>query len=227
MKNIHKGVVPFYNTGIFVFFTIAVVFVILLVNIGFSVNDAQKDVVEDAYDEVRDQLEVSGKISAVADVSTNEIMITAIPVRVSNNGIVNLNPQTAEVGFNIIKQSNLIAEHKNIYADRIVDRTFNSLRDALEEAEDKGIIDTNPIVTKQAPTKSTAFIYWVLNQNFDHFLDNEELAVVAIVYAESERPSSGDKLFIEVNVPEGFVLRIDQEVPSISTEVLNFGGKIE
>ena len=114
MKNMHKGIMPFYNTGIVVFFSIAIVFVILLVNIGFSVNDAQKDVVEDAYDEVRDQLEVSGKISAVADVSTNKIMITAIPVRVSNEGIVNLNPQTAEVGFNLIKQG-LLIKSKIIY----------------------------------------------------------------------------------------------------------------
>lgn len=227
MKNKHKGVVPFYNTGIVVFFSIAIVFVIILVNIGFSINDSQKDVVEDAYDEVRDQLEVSGKISAVADVTSNKIMLTAIPVRVTNQGVVNLNPQTAEVALNLVTQSKVIADHKNIYSDRLVDKTFNSLKDAVDEAANKGIIEVNPFVDGQKPTKSSAFVYWVLNQNFDHFVDDGELAVVAIVYAESERPSSGDQLFIEVNVPEGFVLRINQQVPSISSEVLNFGGVLE
>ena len=74
--------------------------------------------------------------------------------------------------------------------------------------------------------KTTAFVYWILNQNFDHFVDDGELAVIAVVYAESERPASGDKLFIEANIPEGFVLRIDQDIPNISNEVLNFGGTL-
>ena len=66
MRNQHRGVIPMYNIGIASFFTIAVVFVIIFVNIGFSVNDSQKNVVDDAYDEVREQLEVSGKISAAS-----------------------------------------------------------------------------------------------------------------------------------------------------------------
>ena len=63
---------PLYNTGIAAFFGIAMVFVVIFVNIGFAINDTDKAVVEDAYDEVREQLEVSGKISAVADVSSNK-----------------------------------------------------------------------------------------------------------------------------------------------------------
>lgn len=224
MKNQHKGVIPFYNTGIAVFFIVAVVFVIILTNIGLSINNSQKDVVEDAYDEVREQLEVSGKISAAADLTTNKIMVTAIPVRISKEGVVNLNPQTSEIAFNLITKSSMIADHKNVYVDSLADKTFNSIKDAVEEATSRGIIEINPFIDSQKPTKSSAFVYWVLNQNFDHFVDSDELAVITIIYAENERPSSGDKLFIEVNVPEGFVLRVDQEVPNISNEVLNFGG---
>lgn len=226
MKNQHKGVFPMFNTGIVLFFTIAIVFVFIFVNIGFSVNDSQKVVVEDAYDEVREQLEISGKISAVADVGLDKITVTAIPIRSSSGGSVNLNPQTTEIAFNLIKKSNLIADHENIYAGRLADRTFNSLKEAIEEAKNQGIIENNPFVDKQKPIKTQSFVYWVLNQNFDHFVDDEELAVIAIIYSETERPSSEDDLFIEVNVPEGFVLRIDQKMPHISNEVLNFGGII-
>lgn len=213
-----------YNTGIVLFFTIAIIFVIIFVNIGLSINNSQKDVVDDAYDEVREQLEISGKISAAADVASDEIMITGIPVRVASGGPVNLNPQTTEIAFNLIKQSILVADYENIYVEKLSDRTYSSLKDAVDEAKNQGIIETNPFFDEQKPTSTTAFVYWVLNQNFDNFVDDEELAVIAIVYSEKDRPSTGDKLFIEVNVPEGFVLRIDQEVPSISNEVLSFGG---
>ncbi len=224
MKNQHRGVFPMYNTGIAAFFVISVVFVIIFVNIGFSITDTDKAVVEDAYDEVREQLEVSGKISAAADVTSDKIMITAIPVRVSTGGLVNLNPQTTQIAYNLIQQSKLTVDYENIYADRLANRTFNSLKDAVKEAKNQGIIENDPFVDKQKPTETIAFVYWVLNQNFDHFVDDGELAVIAIIYSENDRPSTGDKLFIEVNVPEGFVLRIDQEVPNISNEALNFGG---
>lgn len=224
MINQHKGIFPMYNTGIVAFFTIAIAFVIIFVNIGLAVNNSQKDVVDDAYDEVREQLEVSGKISAAADVSTDKIMITTIPVRVSTGGSVNLNPQSAEIVYNLIKQSEIVVDYENIYAERLADRTHNTIKDAVEDAKNKGIIEHNPFTDIQKPTKTTAFVYWVLNHNFDHFVDDGELAVIAVIYAENERPSTGDTLFIEVNVPEGFVLRVDQEVPNISTEALNFGG---
>jgi archaellin len=224
MKNHHRGVFPMYNVGIASFFIIAVVFVFIFVNIGFSINDTDKAVVDDAYDEVREQLRVSGKISAVADVTSDKIMMTVMPVRVASGGVVNLNPQTTQIAYDLIQQSNLIAHYENIYADRLADRTFHSLKDAVLEAKNQGIVENNPFVDVQKPTKTIAFVYWVINQNFDHFVDDGELAVIAIIYSENDRPSTGDRLFIEVNVTEGFVLRIVEEVPSISNEVLNFGG---
>ncbi len=224
MKNRHRGVFPLYNTGIAAFFGIAIVFVIIFVNIGFAVNDTDKAVVDDAYDEVREQLQVSGKISAVTDVTSNKIKITAIPVRVTTGGVVNLNPQTTQIVYNLFQHSNLIVDYENIYADRLADRTFRSLKDAVKEAKNQGLIENDPFVDEQKPTRTIGFVYWVINQNFDHFVDDGELAIIAVIYSENDRPSTGDKLFIEVNVPEGFVLRVDEEIPDISNEVLNFGG---
>ena len=77
-------------------------------------------------------------------------------------------------------------------------------------------------VKGQAPDpKNGPYLYLM---NHESLFDDRELAVIAIVYSGTERPSSGDNLFIEVNVPEGFILRIEQQVPDISNEVLNFGG---
>ncbi len=219
-----KVLFPLYDRGIAAFVIVAAVFIIIIVNIGFSVSDTQKQAVEYAYDEVRDQLEISGKISAAADVNSGKIMVTAIPVRVSTGGTINMNPQTTQIFYNSDLEPNTIINYDNIYAGRLYDKTFNSLRDAVDEAKIKGIIDNNPFVDEQKPTSTTGFVYWVINQNFDHFIDDRELAVIVIVYAGTDRPSSGDNLFIEINVPEGFVLRIEQQVPDISNEFLNFGG---
>ncbi len=227
MKNHSRGVFPVYNTGIVAFFTIAVVFVIIFVNIGFSVNNSQKDVVEDAYDEVRVQLEVSGKISAASDVTSNKMMVTTIPVRISYGEFVNLNPESAKIAYSLMQNGETTINYENIYVDRLADRTFTSIKEAVEEAKNQGIIDNDPFVDELKPTKTSAFVYWVLNHNFDHFVDEGELAVITVVYSEEDSPSTGDKLFIEVSVPEGFVLRIDEEVPSLSNEILNFGGVIQ
>ena len=215
-----------HNTGIAVFFTIAVILVILLVNIGLSVSNTQKEVVDKALDEIDERLAIAGKISAVADVSSHKIMATATPVKTVSDGAVNVDPQIMDVSYKLVKAENYIINYDNIYVGSMRDKTYNSLRDAVEDAKNKGLIDNNPYVDEQKPTSTTAFVYWIINQNFDNYIDNNELAVLAIVYADRDRPSSGEQLFIQANVPEGYVLRIEQDVPNISSEIINFGGII-
>src|SRR3972149_6291976 len=155
MKKQHRAVFPIYNTGIAAFFTIAVIMVILLVNIGLSVTNTQKEVVDDALDEIDERLVIAGKISAFADVSSHKIMATATPVRTASDGAVNVDPQIMDVSYKLVKVENYM-----------------------------------------------------------------------INYDDKDRPSSGEQLFIQANVPEGYVLEIDQHVPNISSEILNFGGII-
>jgi len=226
MKKQHRAVFPMHNTGIAVFFTIAVILVILLVNIGLSVSNTQKEVVDKALDEIDERLAIAGKISAVADVSSHKIMATATPVKTVSDGAVNVDPQIMDVSYKLVKAENYIINYDNIYVGSMRDKTYNSLRDAVEDAKNKGLIDNNPYVDEQKPTSTTAFVYWIINQNFDNYIDNNELAVLAIVYADRDRPSSGEQLFIQANVPEGYVLRIEQDVPNISSEIINFGGII-
>ena len=222
----HKGLFSLYNIGIGTFFAIGLVLVVIFVNIGFQVNDSQKQVVEHAYDEVREQLELSGKISAVTDVSANKIITTSIPVRTSSEGPVNMDPQSLSISYRLFQHTDVMINYDNIYAGILNKKNYRTLSDAILDAHTNGIIEKNVFDDEQKPDSTRAFVYWIINQNQDNFVDKDELAVIVLVYGVNERPATGEKMQIEVNTPEGFVLRIDESVPDISNRVLNFGGII-
>lgn len=226
MKNNHRGLVSAYTVGMVLFFSIALVLVVIYSNIGFQVNITQKKVVEKAVEQVDDHLVVAGKISGAADVSSNDLIATATPVKTVSDGPVHVDSKRMTVSYELVQLENYTINYENIYGGSIPDMSYNSLRDAVADAKNLGIINVNPFVDEQKPDTTTAFVYWIVNQNFDNFVDNDELAVFAIVYADRDRPSSGEQLFIQANVPEGYVLRIEQDVPNISGDVLNFGGVV-
>ena len=215
-----------YNTGIATFFTIAVILVIILVNIGFSVSDTQKLVVDDALDEVDEHFVIAGKITAMADISLDTIIATASPVRTSSDGSISVDSQIMDVSYKLVQKENYIINYENIYVGSLPDKSYNSIKDAVKGAKNYGIIEVNPFVDGQETPNTSAFIYWIINQNYDYYVDNDELAALAIVYADKDRPSSGEQLIIQANVPDGYVLKIEQQVPNISSRVLNFGGVI-
>jgi len=224
MKNWHRGLISLFGTGITAFFVIAVLMVIIFVNIGFEVNKAQKLVVEEAVDELDERFVIAGKISAMADVSSDEILATATPVRTASDGSVNVDSKILTISYELIQIKNQIIKYENIYSGFLGEKAYNSLEEAAADAKNNGLIDINPYNDEQKPTTTKAFFYWIINQNFDNYVDNNELAVLAIVYADKDRPSTGEQLFIQADVPAGYVLQIDQDVPSISSETLDFGG---
>ncbi len=224
MNKHQRGLITLYGIGIAVFFVIALVLVVIFVNIGFEVNDAQKIVVEKAVDEVDERFVIAGKISSIANVSSNSLLATATPVRTASDGSVNLDPEILTISYELLQIKNNLIKYENIYAGFLGDKSYNSLEEAAVDAKINGLIDINPYTDEQESTTTKAFFYWIINQNFDNYVDNNELAVLAIVYADKDRPSTGEQLFIQIDVPQGFVLQIDQDVPSISSETLNFGG---
>ena len=224
MKNHQRGLFSTYNIGIGLFFSIALILVVIISNIGFQVNDTRKEVVEKAVDQVDNHFVVAGKISAAADISLNELIATATPVKTVSDGPIHVDPKRMTVSYELVQLENYVINYENIYGGSMSDKSYNSLRDAVADAKNRGIISVNPFVDEQKPDSTTAFFYWIVNQNFDNFVDNDELAVLAIVYADRDRPSSGEQLLIQANVPEGYVLRIEQDVPNISGDVVNFGG---
>lgn len=226
MNNSHRGLFSWYGIGIVGFFIIAVVFVIIFVNIGFEVTDVQKIVVEDAFEEVDERFVIAGKISGIADVSSDQLLATATPVRTASDGSVNVNPEVLTISYELLKVENELINYENIYSGFLGDKSYNSLQEAAIDAKDTGLIEINPYKDEQKPITTQAFFYWIINQNFDNYVDNNELAVLAIVYADKDKPASGEELFIQVDLPEGFVLQIDQDVPSLSSETINFGGVV-
>ena len=222
----HRGLISLFGIGITAFFIIAVVMVIIFVNIGFEVNDAQKLVVEESVDEVDERFVIAGKISAMADVSSYKILATATPVRTVSDGSVNVDSKILTVSYELVKIKNQIIKHENIYTGFLIEKSYNSLEEAAADAKKSGLIDINPYTDEQKPSTTKAFFYWIINQNFDNYVDNNELAVLAIIYADKDRPSSNEHLFIQADVPAGYVLQMDQDVPSISSETLDFGGII-
>lgn len=221
ISNKHRGIFSLYDTGLVVFFIIAVILAIIFIYVGFSVNDAQKKVVDDALDEVDEKLVVAGKISAAADVSSDKLMVTATPVRTASDGSVNVDSNMISISYKIVHANNKIIEYDNVYAGSIPKRTYNSLSSALDDAKTLNIIETNPL-TGLTSTKTVAFIYWITNQNFDNSIDNNELAVLTIVYAKNDMPSSGDQLIIQADTVEGNIMQVEQSVPNISNRLLNF-----
>jgi flagellin FlaB len=52
------------------------------------------------------------------------------------------------------------------------------------------------------------------------------LASLTIVYAGKDRPSTGESMFIQANVKEGYILKFERVIPNITNSIMNFGGKL-
>jgi hypothetical protein len=99
MQNHHRGLVSAYTVGMVLFFSIALVLVVIYSNIGFQVNITQKKVVEKAVDQVDDHFVVAGKISAAADVSSNDLIATATPVKTVSDGPIHVDSKRMTVSY--------------------------------------------------------------------------------------------------------------------------------
>jgi len=223
LHNVHRGLLTLYSSIMVMFFTIAVIMAIIIIYSGFMVSDTQKQVVIKALEKVDDHLLIAGKISGAADVSSNVLIATTIPVRTAFLGSVDIDPQIMDVSFNLEKFQNYTVTYENIYEGTLYNNEFNSIIDAFAEAKQQGLITIDPFVDQQKPVKTSAFVYWVINENFDQQIDSTELAVIAILYAEKDKPTTGEFLHIQANVPEGYILKMDEQIPHISSSFMNFG----
>ena len=226
LHSAHRGLFSMYSMGTVLFFSIAIVLVIIIINVGFMVSDSQKQVVIKALEEVDEHLIIVGKISAASKMNSHELITTSIPVRTVSNGAVNVDPQILDIFFTLEKFHNNTITHDNIFVGNLNNHTFNSAYDAIDEAKKQGLIDSNPHVDGTGPTKTSAFVYWVFNNNFDQRIDENELASLTIVYAENDRPTSGESLFVQANVKEGYILKLEKIIPDITNSFINFGGRL-
>lgn len=229
----HRGVIGVESAIVMIAFVIvaaALAFVVL--NMGFSTTQKAKTTIVSGLGEASSSLEVSGKVFGSGHVSAAKLNVTAFPIKIASGGeSVNLDTSTAAVKY----LSNSLS-YDNIYAgtlttatqdndDGTADGQWLQLSEASETAKDEGYIDDDPFESdgNSWPSETKAFIYWTVNSNNNEILDQGEHAVLAIVYANADRPSALDKVRAEVLVPSGAALTVERQVPSITTEVVDLG----
>lgn len=227
LSNSHRGIFSLFAIGMAAFFAVGLVVVFILINVGFNIINTEKEVVVGVVSEEDRHLMIAGKISGTANIQSNEVTITALPIRTASAGSVDVDPQNIDIFFELIQSQNNTITYDDIHVGNLYNKTYFSLTDAMVDAKEEGLIELNPIVDEQKPTTTTAFIYWVINLDFDQWVDYDELAVITIIYADSDRPSTGDHLLIQANKPDGYILKIERQMPNISNTVMNFGGKVK
>ncbi|WP_048194134.1 flagellin, partial [Candidatus Nitrosotenuis uzonensis] len=179
--------------------------------------------------EASSSLEVSGKVtgagcttSAGGCSTTPYLNVTSIPLKIASGGeSVNLANTTASIKY----LSNSV-QYDNIYVG-----TLGVTRSDLTSAFTRAQVDhpstfstaIHPI-TKAAPSTTKAIVYWTVSiGTYNAILDQGEHAVLAIAHGASERPTSLDKVRVEVVVPTGAPLTVERNVPSITTSVVDLG----
>jgi flagellin FlaB len=193
---------------------------------GFSTSEAVKDTVEHAV-ESADTLHIIGKMAGTAEVSNNKVTATSTPVGATTSGFVNMSAADVRVTYQLIKDGSYTITYDDIYAGSLLGESHNSLNSALVSAKEKGLIAINPQVDQQKPDTTTAFLYWIINQDLDHNVQSNEIASLVLVYADKDRPSTGEYLRIQVVENDGIILDIERTVPDISSSILDFGGKVK
>ncbi len=79
----------------------------------------------------------------------------------------------------------------------------------------------------EKPDTTSAFLYWVIQQNDDVFLESNEIANLVVVYSDKDRPISSEFIKLQVEESEGMLLDIQRTIPTISGSVVDLGGKIK
>jgi flagellin FlaB len=213
-----------YNVALISFAIIAMILTWTVMSAGFSSSDATKRVLEKAMKDSTNALQIVGKMHGAADIQNNEVIVTTTPLSATSVGFP-IDPQNVRIAYKVIKDGSHAVTYENIYAG-ILDKSYNSLNDALVAAKERGFIGINPLDDLQKPDTTSAFMYWVIDQNSDGHIENNEVANLVIIYADKERPATSEYIRIQIINDDGVLLDLEKTVPHISDSFVSFGGKI-
>jgi flagellin FlaB len=172
-------------------------------------------------------IKVIGKMVGTAQVVENKITTTATPLTVTSDSFVNLNPDALHVTYKIIKDSSHVITYENIYSGALIGESYNSASEAMKAAKEKGLIKVNPLIDSEKPDTTTAFFYWVINQDSNEYLQNNEIANLVVVYSDNDRPATSEYIKVQVFDREGVILELERTIPNISSSILDLGGKVK
>lgn len=198
-----------------------------IMSAGFSSSEAVKDVLEKSVTKSSIALKVIGKMVGTAQVVENKVTTTATPLAVTTETAVNLDPESIKVTYKILKDSSHVITYDNIYSGALVGKSYNSASEAMAAAKEKGLIKINPLTDTEKPDTTSAFFYWVINQDSDYSLQNNEIANLVVIYSDKDRPTTGEYMKIEVFDKQGVILELERTIPNISSSILDLGGKVK
>ena len=213
----HQGIIGMEAAVVLIAFVIvAAALAFIVLNMGFGTTQKVKTSIVATLDEASSNLMVRGKVIGSGHVTAARLNVTAIPITIAlAGGSVNL----AETNTAVKYTSDTIT-YDDIYRGTIPG-VENSLQGATASALGLTYIDEDPYVDNAFPTQTAAFIYWISNSNNNDILDYGEHALLAIVFADNDRPAPLDKIRVEIVVAGGSTLTVERFVPSIASEVID------
>ncbi len=228
----HRGVIGIESAIVLIAFVIvaaALAFVVL--NMGFAVTQKAKTSIIASLGEASSSLAISGKITAVANVTQGVLNATIVPIKVTSGGD-SVNLDNATVSLKYISNS---VEYDNILTATIFNRTFSNVSLAFQHVARHGdlkgltALDSNPggivenPVNATLPAQTFAIIYWTVQQNTNSILEQGEHVVIAIGYKAVDRPAALDKVRAELLLAKGATLTIERNVPNITNLIVDLG----
>ncbi len=174
---------------------------------------------------------ISGTITAVGCIDVNagceatqKINATTIPLKISKSGN-SINFASDVVSISYISKS---IQYNNIFTGAITSDIFRqsilAFRQADQETDSSfdAFNGANP-VNGTLPSETSAFVYWTKRLNSNQVLDVGEHAVLAVAFAENDRPQSLDTISLEIMVSSGATMTLTRDIPNITHEVLDLG----
>ncbi len=226
-RHTHRGIIGVESAIVLIAFVIvaaALAFVVL--NMGFATTQKAKTTIISSLKEASSALEISGKVTAIANVPAGLVNATSIPIKVTAGGsTINLDNSTVSVKY----LSNTV-EYDNILVATMTGRTYGNLSQAFEDAKDdtfQGIwqITQNPVNDTNPNTLTSAIIYWTVSaQNPPNtILEPGEHAVIGIAYNLNDSPTGLDKVRAEVLLPSGATLTVERNIPNLTSVIVDLG----
>ncbi len=222
-RHTHRGIIGIESAIVLIAFVIvaaALAFVVL--NMGFSTTQKAKTAIIAAVEEAGSSLEISGKITAVANIADNTLNATNIPLKIVSGGATS----NLDGNFTTVKYLGATVEYDNIYKfGPIFNGTYVNASMAWTQAQNLGwiLFNEHPYKGTTSPPNTLAIMYWALNSNNNTILDIGEHVVLSVAYSHNDRPSSLDKVSWELSTPKGAPMTVDRTIPNITTEIVDLG----
>ena len=239
-KSSHRGIVGVDAAILLIAFVIvAAGFAFVMVNMGFSSTQKTKTVIVSGLSSAGTGLQVSGKVMGAGHLNDARINVTGIPIKIAFEGqSVDLDKDFTAIKFQgaNVKYDNIFRGFlKNLDGSTAIAGQNSipiqppSLEIATDEALSLPLIDKNPYLGKftpsldDYPSVTSAFVYFTVNVNGNEVLDSGEHAVIAIVFAEEDRPRSLEKIHVELIPYSGATLIVERTIPVFNNEVVWIG----